>query len=284
MSSKYVLVVVFCIMTLRTIPAHGEAVTTVQSTRRVFTSSELPAPGSNGLTEVGFWVEQYRINWKFGAPIHEQGFGTKLYAWYRTQKPEKLRDFVFVQFIRGCTFETKEVNGTVKVSHTKARTFFGSQGVPFSHPDWVIDSVDTDPAYWTDPEYPDRHALLRWGIDGVTFPNRPLDYPTLNEQQPVEPRVFIADYPQGGDIRWNKWANAVVATNSTFRFKTCLFRSQDVPTRANPDTKLPQPIICMWWDSLYVYDHTSKKMTTPAEIAPACTASHRTSGKGTKLS
>ena len=156
------------------------------------------------------------------------------------------------------------------MSQPKVRTFFGNQMVSFNHLDWVIDSVDKDPAYWSDPEYADRHALMRWGIDEDSFPNRPGDYPMVAERQPSEPRLFITDYPQGGDIRWNRWANMLVATNSAFRFRTCLFRAGDVPTQANPDTPLPQPLVCMWWDSLYVYDHVQQKMASPADATSLC--------------
>jgi hypothetical protein len=232
----------------------------------------MPTLQSVGIEEIGFWVEQYRIEWKPAGPVREQGFSTKLYAWYRTKDNSSLRDFVFVQFIQGCTFETRKINGAIAVSQPRVRTFFGKQGVSFNHRSWVIDSVDTDPAYWSDPEYLDRHAWLRWGINDDSFPHRPQDYPTVAEGPPSEPRVFITDIPDGGDIRWNPWSKTLIATNSTFQFKTCLFRTQDVPAQASPDTKLPQPLVCMWWDSSYVYDHDRNEMTSPTDIASACTA------------
>jgi hypothetical protein len=237
----------------------------------------MPALDAINLEEVGFWVAEYRIDWTSDAPVQEHHYGTKLYAWYRTKDHASMRDFVFVQFIRGCTFETRSVEKSIMTSFNTDREFFGKT-IPFNHPVWVIDSTDEDPAYWSSPENGDRHALFRWGATSNTFPDVLARYPRVSDQAPLEPHLFISDYPQGGGIRWNRWNDSVIMTNGSFEFKTCLYKASDVPVRASPDAKLPEPIVCVDWSSSYIYDYNENKMTSPTGISPTCTRAPRQSG------
>lgn len=69
--------------------------------------------------------------------------GNSIVAELETAARENLKDFVFVQYLRGCYFA--RVGSDVRMG---MRNFFGRQGQTFRHASWELDSgFDADPVY-----------------------------------------------------------------------------------------------------------------------------------------
>jgi len=239
--------------------------------KHVHRTSELTT--EERLAEVGFWVRRYHIPNTTSDGHHESTDGSQIYAWYRTKDTKDLEEFVFVQFIKGCVYDTFMKGNQVEAQWNVDRQFFGKRH-PFIHPEWVVDSIDTDPVYWSmEDKVPSRHFALQWGIADGIFPTRLLDFPYFGEEKPTSPRLFILDTPKSGGLRWNPWGKISIATNASLRLKTCLYRKDEVPNSVQPEEiHFATPIVCMEWDNSYVYDHERKVMTSPEEISAQCTA------------
>jgi hypothetical protein len=109
----------------------------------------------------------------------------------------------------------------------------------------VIDSQDTDPAYNSDPEY-GRFYLLRWNKPG-SYDHRTQKY--FGAEKPRKPVLYMTDYPAGAFV------TATGARNVALDFKTCIYKSSDVPVETQrEDIHFAKPITCLAWQSLYVYD------------------------------
>lgn len=224
------------------------------------------------LIEVGFWSQDYHIPSVDKSGHDESVYGSKFYAWYQTRNVEDLESFVFVQFIQGCAYSTSVGAQGIEIRMDHARAHMGKLGKPYIHVEWEIDSTDEDPAYWSDADLsPSRHHLLRVGGSAKTFPDRLTSFPAYGTYQKPVPRLFVTDTPSAGSIRWNPYAHKVIASNSSMKFKMCLFRKEDVPTTADPrDVDFATPIVCYYWDNVHVYDHERKVMTSPQTLASAC--------------
>lgn len=239
--------------------------------KRVYGAPELAS--EERLAEVGFWTRRYHISRTTSDGHLETNKVNQMYAWYRTKNLEDLEKFVFVQFIKGCVYDTFVEENQVKVRWSTKRTFFG-QLHTFVHPQWVIDSIDVDPVFWSlENRVPSRHFALRWGVPDGVYPSRLEDFPYYGKERPSSPRLFTFDSSQPAGLRWNPWGKIAIATNVSLHHRTCLYKKDDVPNSAQPDDiDFATPIVCMEWDSSHVYDHEKKTMTSPKEISAKCMA------------
>src|SRR3989344_9462854 len=123
----------------------------------VIENENCKATNSCSLKRARFHVLQQKYRFEQSEPFV---FGTTMYAWLETDTVSALEDYVFVQFIRGCRFESRLSGGTTEVTYSKFKNHFGEL-VRFKHPDWVIDSMDRDPAYSSWPGQA-RHYSYFW--------------------------------------------------------------------------------------------------------------------------
>lgn len=235
----------------------------VDNNHKVIFGHEFPQMDDR-LVQVGFWSRKYRIP-KFSS------HGSELYAWYETKDEADIQKFAFVQFIQGCRFSSFMNGAEVVTRFEDARAFLGKY-VLFLHDGWELDSIDIDPMYWSTHESEGiRHQSLRVGGTDTTFPSRLMDVPSLGSKNGVGRRVFVTDIPSAGDVRRNTHIGTDIASNVSMKFRTCLYRVEDVPMVINPkNTNFATPIVCYFWDNSYVYDHERRVMTSPDTVAPAC--------------
>ncbi len=180
--------------------------------------------------------------------------GNAIVAGVETNSPGALHRYAFVQYLKGCMFESNATGPVAMVT----REFFGRSGEAFQHRDWEVDSApDADPIYW---------STLNPGWDEL----RGFEIPR-NANYSVAPPV------QGRGINWggkvsNLRHNALyvfdaptpstlsnmngtrMARNSSLNFRICLHRIADIPRAVSPRTIVPHPIACLDWSSNFVYD------------------------------
>ncbi|MGK5085306.1 hypothetical protein WDW37_18625 [Bdellovibrionota bacterium FG-1] len=216
-----------------------------------------PPSGSCALKSFSVEANDYKVTLVGGA----WALGTSMTARYRTDQVSQLQDFVVVQFIRGCVFNSRLINGKVEKWLTVGRDFFG-KSIRFRHPDWVIDAADTDPVYWSAPqEKKPRHYYYRWNqkpgstADETAF--------AFGLKKPNVPELYVQDLPTGADPDYER--------SVSLKFSTCIFRTQDVPTHIDPSgNALPNAIACLDWASSHVLNPWTGIFESPSEIDPYC--------------
>jgi hypothetical protein len=192
-----------------------------------------------------------------------------LIAEFETTRPEQLKKFAFVQYIRGCLFKS-DANGPTKMG---TREFFGVGGQPFQHKGWEIDSAgEPDPIYWS-----------TWNIGWDELRGfeilRNANYSTIKPEG-VEPEkwagkvsnikgrnvLYVADAPTGSMA----FAGQDVS-NTSLDFKICLHEIKDVPRVAESKSQIvPNPIGCLEWSSNFVYDHAARRFRERTTPHPFC--------------
>lgn len=193
-------------------------------------------------------------------------FYTKMVAKIKTYRPEDLQKFAVVQFIRGCYFQTKEkADGGIEYFQNTSRDFFGST-TDFMHKQWVVDSVDDDPIYWSnkDAKYGNRVALYR--LDDPFYSrkveNRKYVYRHFKDQD----TYYVRDLPSPGKNYDDEYSNA------SMEFRTCLYRISDVPKISDPESKglLEKAIHCFEWNHSYIYNYQLKAFEIKEQLASYC--------------
>jgi hypothetical protein len=165
-----------------------------------------------------------------------------------------------VQWIRGCVF-TSYPDGRKYLDI--AREHFG-RIVPFKHETWQIDSDSTDPIYSSYEGY-GRFALLRWNQDPRSTDPETATY--YANAKPSHGTTFVTDLPG------TAFATKTNAQNVSLEFRTCLFKTSDLPAATTPDgTGIDdaKAIWCVSWDHKFVYDFKSQTMTKPSQIDSFC--------------
>lgn len=230
----------------------------------LFENEDCARTNTCSLQRVKFKAEQFYVI-ENGAKV----YSTRLIAWYEADTIAHLRDYVFVQFIEGCAF-ISYFNAKEKKLSILMRTYphFGKT-VPLHHPSPVIDSPDTDPAYFSSPNF-DRHFAYRWhSRRGVA----PRDHTNVfGLSVPPYPELYITDTPAMQARAFDIETPLERAYNTSLRFKTCLYREKDVP-KSVPDgtyVNFGEPIVCFSWKSSYVFDHVRNIYTEPQEVAEVC--------------
>ena len=135
------------IAVLLILPARAEKIKYENIIDKTWKNSDCKKTGTCSLKSFSVLVEDYIV--KFSPD--DTSYGTTMVARYRTDRVSSLEDYVIVNFIRGCIFESYLKNGEIIKGISTSRDFFGGS-VRFRHPEWVIDSVDEDPVYWSASE------------------------------------------------------------------------------------------------------------------------------------
>jgi hypothetical protein len=188
--------------------------------------------------------------------------GTQMAAEIETASPQALSKYAIVQYIQGCVFEIDQTGKT----QMGFREFWGRQGQPFKHVGFELDSAsDRDPIYWSNPlaGYDD--------LRGFEIPRNSFyanANPLVNENYGVwagkitnlkENKIFVEDMPTASG--WDADDQLKVsARNSSLKFKICLHKVEDVPSRVEkPATEIANAIVCMNWNSNLIYNFSTRK-------------------------
>ncbi len=193
--------------------------------------------------------------------------GTKMHAIYETTSPEYLREYVIVQYIKGCRFQYLEKDGQGHIAEGIVREFF-DEIVPFKHTNWVIDSVDMDPVYNSHEQ--DRHGLYRWNTVKDSTHHSTENY--FYEATPPHNQLYIRDMPSTAFYEHYPELNGFYSSNTSLKFKTCILKTEDVPTMVeSPGTDLSQKAIkCFEWDSSFIFNPKTREYEKHEEIHPVC--------------
>lgn len=195
---------------------------------------------------------------------------------YETAERNQLEDFVFVQFIRGCIF-TQEIraDGSLSERRDHVRDHFGAV-VTFTHLEWTVDSVDSDPMYWNEEDpLKSRHARMRYAPEGTSFltdsrvnfsrSTRAFD-PSVRATM-SSPSLWARDIPTAASFD----PEFETVTNTALEFRTCVYRSIDVPRVAEPgQTSFGEPLHCFEWKHVWVYRPEARSFSRSADINTVC--------------
>lgn len=208
--------------------------------------------GKDDLTEFKISSNGYKVIIKKSI-----SYGTDIKMSFKTKSSADLEKYAIVQFIKGCKFNSyKKPDGSIEKYFGIKRDFFGIKDV-FDHPEWVIDSIDTDPMY-NNHTKDKRHAYYRWTKNGKEV--------YFFQEKPKANELYVTDLP--GTV--NMEDPNGIASNISLKFKTCLYKTSDIPLEARPDDKIPGAIKCFDWASSYIYNHRTKKYESPSEIDSFC--------------
>lgn len=224
---------------------------------RIFQNIDCESTDSCDLKEFKISTYDFEVVFPSGS-----SFGTGAFFTYKTEKVNQLQNYAIVQKIRGCQYTSElEDDGTINKKVDVKREFY-DQLVNFSHPTWVIDSVDTDPVYNSGPQ-DNRHAFYRWNkTPGSTNETGEMVYVRA---KPTHPELYVSDFP-GTAFE----TNINQARNISLEFDVCIFKSQDVPFVSTPGTALAVPIACHKWNSSFIFNFQTKRYESPKEIDPFC--------------
>ncbi len=218
----------------------------------------------NTLKEFGFRVKHWRL--PAATKTDFDVFNTSVYAWYETVGLAQLPDFAFVQYVRGCVYESEQGgDGVVTIRHGVMHQVFGKHRL-FLHRDWTVNSPTTDPLFGSDPRNPLRHYFMESNKSPEQFPTSHGTY--YGDSAPKNPRLFMLfspttpAYARRSDI-------GDTAVNHSLEYRTCLYRTSDIPSTSD-GTVIPGAIGCFDWKSSYVYDQALRKFASPGGIVAAC--------------
>lgn len=224
--------------------AHAEDITTLSLHKVVFENTNCAENGTCSLKRVRYLAEDYRVG-----VGDEYNYGTSLAAWYTTESLESLRDYVFVQFIRGCVYTTeKDERGLVQTGYTIVREFFGGEFIRFCHDDWEIDTTDKSPVYWSTP-----NTVRQYGYAWNTTPDS-IERETARAygvQLPPTPELYVTDLPA------QAFYLGKTAYNVSLDFRMCIYKERDVPLAVSSPREInfAIPIHCFAWKSSFIFDH-----------------------------
>jgi hypothetical protein len=184
-------------------------------------------------------------------------YGTNVFMSYKTSTVKDLTDYAIVQFIKGCRFKSfKNAEGKIE-KHMAVRFSFGEK-INFAYPNWAVDSDDKDPMY-QHGDTESRHGYYRW-MDG----DKPVSYV---RRLPTNPELYVSDIP--GTASMDKPTG--IADNISLEFKTCVYKTTDVPVSSTADDlNFAKPIQCLGWRSSYIYNHKKDIFESPATIDSFC--------------
>jgi hypothetical protein len=231
---------------------------------QTFANPDCASSGTCSLRQ--FEVQVDRAKFTFGDGAYS--LGSSMVARYRTDSTRTLRDYIIVQFIRGCLFSsTVGQDGRVERHFNMGRDHYG-KSVDFHHPEWVIDSIEAEPGYWSTPsENLDRHYFYLWNKKKGSTDER--SAVLFGKKAPPTPELYVTDFPSGASSGPRTSPRSV--TNSSLEFSTCIYRTADVPpTTPMTGAGLPKAIHCVRWSSSHIFDHTQDRFESPEGIDPFC--------------
>jgi hypothetical protein len=203
----------------------------------------------------------------------EKHFISKMVASYETESLDTLKDYVIVQFIRGCRFESKMVDGKLQKKDAYEKIMSFGEFKDFHFPDWVIDSQDKCPVYNSaiDREAGQKllHYLYRWNTTKGSFRKETQKFYGL--QKPEEPALYVKELLSGAFYLNNGGTFHGTAFNNSLELRTCIFKTRDVPRETRrDDIQFATPLKCFDWRVSKVFNHVTKEFESPSEIDAFC--------------
>ncbi len=254
-------------------------------------SFSAPAAGRCGLTR--FSVSDFETRSSFGA--EQRVRSTFMAAVIETSDPSCIRDYAVVQYIRGCAY-TVRYDRASRVERDRSfdisREVRG-RSVTFNHPRLEVDTIDADPMYASAPPGVDRHgyllvptAPLRLRSDRSSLLSDLQVYKSNRSNLRNHPgptaATFVADTPNGGISFAAEDGATVVASNASLDFRTCVYRTADIPRTGDPAPEgvAPSsggPLACFGWQSRYTYDPAAREFVNDryASVDPYCAQAPR---------
>jgi hypothetical protein len=219
---------------------------------------------------------------------------TTMAAVWETNKPECVKDFGVVQYIKGCVYsieydpQTKTENKYFGI----VRDLKDKSGVRFQHKDWEVDTIDLDPLY---NSYAKEDANLDNRLQYQKAAMKPLvlkNYDSslgqdekiyfnsknynwlMNIDSPLS-QLFTTDLPNGSDYGINMAMGKDWASISSLEFKTCLYKLSDIPLTGEPESfdvshENGGPIECFDWSDKATTDYESKTIKRTDKLDPFC--------------
>lgn len=225
----------------------------------IFKNTNCKATDTCDLKE--FKVESYDFKVTFSDKTFS--LGTSAFMSYTTQDVANLEDYAIVQQIKGCHFDSYKNPATGEVEKTLgySREFFG-EIIKYKHSNWVIDSIDTDPMY-NNSISGLRHGSHRWNTVKGSYDKK--TEKLYGRELPKSPTLYVSDLPGSAFI------DSGFAKNISLQFKTCIYKTRDIPLILNPeDVNFKEAISCLNWSSSFIYNHDSAKYETKTDIDPVC--------------
>jgi len=204
-------------------------------------------------------VQHKRLNYKFADNLPY--FMTKMVAEIKVKDPKDLKDYGIVQFNRGCIFNS-DTSGNLYFSMVK--NFFGDDQKLHVHKDWVIDSIDEDPLYWSSTEPKGR--LSKYRLNDPMISARDVK-PIYMSSHSNKTTSYVRDMPTGASFYEDK-----EYVNTSLEFKTCLYKISDLPSKISPTGEeiIGKELKCFNWKSIYIYDADKKSFQMQKTIHPFC--------------
>lgn len=211
---------------------------------------------------------------------HKAGKYTSAIFSYTTKETSKeaLGKYAVVQYIKGCDTYSyhfpAEQNRQDEVGYS-TRDFWGDDNYTFHHPNWVLDSIDTNPIYGS-------HREGNYDSDfNLHFFFHPLD-PTLSpherdsgnkqdltffEEAEVAPSstLYVNDLPTVATI--DSATYDFTSSRSVFlELRTCIHKRDEIPRYLeNPDPSLikSKPLHCFNWQVKHAWSEEKEDFITP---------------------
>lgn len=253
----------------------------LDSRTNVFQNTDCKANHTCSLIKAEHQVENYKI-WVIDGYSH----GTRRILRYQTDSLATLEDYLVVQFMRGCMYDSRSDGFNVATVFRQHYRHFGKI-VPLHFNNWIIDTDNPDPAYsslnvqrWSDsygcasdkpdPECkalngPLRYFLWTWNtVPGSTDKATRKFY---GFTEPPTPELYITDHPgraafvMGDD-----------AQNISLQFRTCIYKAADVPATMTPEDSVnfAKPIHCFEWSASHIYNHATEQFEHLRGVSPVC--------------
>jgi hypothetical protein len=211
---------------------------------------------------------------------------TSMAASFETTSPECLREYGLVQWVRGCVYSEAfdQPHHEVSFGGWSTRDHRGVKSVDFYHPEWVIDTLESDPMYGTSPESThlgdpnDRHRFYLAAPSGQNFTVS--DYfqnlwKPINLFRLVSPRltqIGVRDFPTGGTVQFHPVGDALgkilLGTQVALQFRLCIYPITKIPIVGDPEG---EPLHCFSWSSQHLLDWERRDWKTDAvEVGAHC--------------
>lgn len=190
-------------------------------------------------------------------------FGTKMVANYETTNKKSLEKYGIVQFMQGCQYLSRKVDGVITNYPVIKREFMGKT-IPFFSKEMEIDGFTYDPLYRGAVPKELRHFYYLSIDPTVDYSGK--DY--YGVRGPVSNKLYMIDHPGIAGY----YPDSGRAYNISLKFKICLYKSEDVPREVLDRTSqdFAKPLHCLEWASSHVYNYEKNKFESLPEIAPYC--------------
>ena len=191
---------------------------------------------------------------------------TLLRAGFETENWQDAQEYGFVQYLRGCTFESQlDKSGKVVRRISEVVRHYDVKNT-FVHPNWTYDANTRDPLYFgplaEDSNLPGgRLALYRWTPKIGTYGEKQTrELASILKLPPakragLKPRLFVVDTPSMAYYS----SGTKEFRNVALEFKICLYKLKDIPLTVTSETPIPNAIVCYDWDSQFEFDFTKNQ-------------------------